>query len=185
MWPLTWKVLPFPLQDRSSWQRLVSSAQHLLVLGWAAGVEVLQSPEIVHTEWEEKVNKETERDWACYERKREERKRKHRMSSIMSKEFWILDNEYSPSSSSLRTKNKDLWALWRTCPVWNRLFLPYYPGDDIMRINICMRVKCTYWATRNIATCLLLRLFTITVDHHPLEVKLKRKHRQKHRNCLY
>ncbi len=67
-----------------------------------------QSPEIVHTEREEKVNAETERDRLCYERKSEEEKRKQlQMSSIMSITiFWTLDNEYSPSSS--RTQNKDL-----------------------------------------------------------------------------
>ncbi len=100
---LTWKVLPFPLQDRSSWPRLVSSAQRLLVLGWAVGVGGAQSPEIVHTEREDKVNAETERDRMCYERKKEKEKRKHlQMSSIMSINiFWTLDNEYSPFSSKI------------------------------------------------------------------------------------
>lgn len=41
-----------------------------------------------------------------------------------------------------------------------------------VRIKVCLWVRCTYCATGNIATRLLLRLFTVTVDYHPLEVKL-------------
>lgn len=80
VWPLTWKVLPFPLQDRSSWPQLVSSAQHLLVLGWAAGLGGPRSPKIVHTEWEEKVNKEME-ETECVMKERERNRRGKRLLS--------------------------------------------------------------------------------------------------------
>ncbi len=166
---LTWKVLPFPLQDRSSWPRLVSSAQRLLVLGWAVGVGGAQSPEIVHTEREDKVNAETERDRMCYERKKEKEKRKHlQMSSIMSINiFWTLDNEYSPFSSKIFELFGDL-----SCSKPNVFALLSMWWQNEVRIKVCMWVRCTYCATGNIATRLLLRLFTITVDYHPLEVKL-------------
>ncbi len=166
---LTWKVLPFPLQDRSSWPRLVLQLSACWFWGgqWEWGGLSHQRLFTLSekTKWTQK-RKETE----CVMK---ERKRKRRGSIFRCPVLWVLIYSGLWTMNIPHFHQRSLSSLENlSCSKPNVFALLSMWWQNEVRIKVCMWVRCTYCATGNIATRLLLRLFTITVDYHPLEVKL-------------